>query len=61
VIVDTTARAVFRVEGKKKLSLKKLDAALAKTGIRGLRARKLQRRKMPIPGATYKVKMDGFS
>ena len=57
-LVDTTARAVIRMEDPKaKLTQKKLDAALKP--IR-LRARKIARQKLPTKRSEFVLKMEGF-
>ncbi len=57
-LVDTTARAVIRMEDPKaKVTQKKLDAALASVK---LRARKIGRKKLPARRAEFTLQMSGF-
>ena len=58
--VDTTARMVLRAEKGAKISEKKLNAALAKAKVKGLKARKLKREKLPTNRAEFTLKMEGF-
>ena len=58
VLVDTTARAVIRMEDPRaKVTQKKLDAALASVK---LRARKIGRQKIPTARSEFVLKMEGF-
>lgn len=60
VIVDNSARAVIRMTDQKaKLSVGKLNKALSE--LRGMKARKLARRKFPLKRGEFIVKMEGFS
>ncbi len=57
-LVDTTARAVIRMEDPKaKITQKKLDAALKPLR---LRARKIARQKLPTERSEFVLKMEGF-
>ena len=57
-LVDTTARAVIRMEDPKaKVTQKKLDAALASVK---LRARKIGRKKLPARRAEFTLQMSVF-
>jgi len=57
-IVDTTARAVIRMEDPRaKVTQKKLDAALKPLR---MRARKIGRQKIPTARSEFVIKMEGF-
>ena len=58
VIVDTTARAVIRMDDPKvKVTQKALDAALENVK---LRARKIAREKVPTQRSEFVLTMEGF-
>ena len=57
VVVDTTARAIIRTKDGAKLEEKALNDALP----RGMKARKLQKQKMEMPVAIFKIKIDGMT
>jgi copper chaperone CopZ len=56
VIVDTTARAVLRMKDDAKPSEKTLNSAVEKMG---MKVKKLQKRKIPIAAAVYKIRVEG--
>jgi hypothetical protein len=57
VVVDTTARAIIRMKDDAKPDEKAMNEALP----RGMKARKLQKQKMDVATAIYKIKIDGMS
>ena len=57
MVVDTTARAIIRMKDGAKADEKALNEALP----RGMKARKLQKQKMEVPVAIFKMKIDGMS
>ena len=58
VIVDTTARAVFRIKDGGKPSEKALNAALNGTP---MKVSKLKKRKLPLAVAKFQITIDGLS
>ena len=58
--VDTTARMVLRAKKGAKITEKKLNAALAKSKVKGLKARKLKRQKLTLNRSEFTLKLEGF-